>query len=64
MSTVGPPKMRKTFSDAGEATGVAVTPVLLGLAVLCGGVAVQPLEHVALLEGVIDRRLVAGTWLL
>jgi hypothetical protein len=27
-------------------------------------VAVEPLEHVALLEGVVDRRFVIGTWLL
>jgi hypothetical protein len=53
MSTVGPPKMRKTS-----------TLVLLCLVVLCGGTAVEPLEHVALLEGVVDRRFVVGTWLL
>jgi hypothetical protein len=41
--------------------GVAVTPILLGLVVLRGGTAVEPLEHVALLEGVVDRRLVVGT---
>jgi hypothetical protein len=49
---------------SGEATGVAVTPILLGLAVLRGGAAIEPLELVALLEGVVDRRLVVGTWLL
>jgi hypothetical protein len=43
--------MRKTFSTA----GVAVTPVFLGLNLLA---AVILLEHVALLEGVVDRRLV------
>jgi hypothetical protein len=41
-----------------EATGVAVTTILLGLAILRGGAAVVLLEHVALLEGVVDRCLV------
>jgi hypothetical protein len=63
MSTAGPPKIRKTFFHGGEAVGVAVIPVLLGLTVLRGGAAVEPLEHVALLEGVVDRRFVVGTWL-
>jgi hypothetical protein len=44
-----------------EATGVAVTPILLGLAVLRGGEAVVSLEQVTLLEGVVDWRLVVGT---
>jgi hypothetical protein len=47
-----------------ETTGVAITPVLLGLAILCGGATVVLLEHVALLEGVVDRRLVVRTGLL
>jgi hypothetical protein len=64
MSTVGPPEDEEDVFYGGEATGVAVTPILLGLAVLRGGTAVEPLEHVALLEGVVDRRLVVGTWLL
>jgi hypothetical protein len=59
-----PPEDEEDVLHRGEATGVAVTPILLGLAVLRGGAAVEPLEHVALLEGVIDRRLVVGTWLL
>jgi hypothetical protein len=59
-----PPKDEEDVFHSGEATGVAVTPILLGLAVLCGGMVVGPLEHVALLEGVVDRRLVVGTWLL
>jgi hypothetical protein len=49
---------------SGEATGVAITAVLLGLIVLRGGAAVEPLEHVALLESVVDRCFVVGTWLL
>jgi hypothetical protein len=64
MSTVSPPEDEEDVLHRGEATGVAVTPILLGLAVLHGGATVEPLEHVALLEGVIDRRLVVGTWLL
>jgi hypothetical protein len=66
MSTVAPlpPEDEEDVLHRGEATGVAVTLVLLGLAVLRGGAAIEPLEHVALLESVIDRRLVVGTWLL
>jgi hypothetical protein len=40
------------------ATDILVTAILLGLAILRGGVAVVLLEHVALLEGVVDRCLV------
>jgi hypothetical protein len=47
-----------------EATGVSITTVLLGLAILCGGAAVVPLEHVALFEGVVDWRLVVQAGLL
>jgi hypothetical protein len=47
-----------------EAAGVAITPVLLGLSVLRGGAAVELLEQVALLEGVVHRCLVVWTWLL
>jgi hypothetical protein len=59
-----PPEDEEDILHRGEATGVAVTPILLGIAVLRGGVAVEFFEHVALLEGVVDRRLVVGTWLL
>jgi hypothetical protein len=58
-----PPEDKEDIFHGGEAVGVAVIPVLLGLAVLRGGAAVEPLEHVALLEGVVDRRFVVGTWL-
>jgi hypothetical protein len=58
-----PPEDEEDVLHRGEATGVAVTPILLGLAVLRGGTAIEPLEHVALLEGVVDRHLVVGTWL-
>jgi hypothetical protein len=64
MSTVAPPEDEEDVFHGGEASSVAVTPILLGLAVLRGGTAVEPLEHGALLEGVVDRRLVVGTWLL
>jgi hypothetical protein len=64
MSTVGPPEDEENIFHSGEATGVTITPVLLGLGVLRGGAAVEPLEQVALLEGVVDWRLVVGTWLL
>jgi hypothetical protein len=46
-----------------EATGVAITPVLLGLTLLRGDATVVLLEHITLLEGVVDRRLVVRTWL-
>jgi hypothetical protein len=59
-----PPEDEEDVLHNGEVAGVAITPVLLGLVVLRGGAAVEPLEHVALLEGVVDRRLVVGTWLL
>jgi hypothetical protein len=64
MSTVGPPEDEENVLHRREATGVAVTPILLGLAVLRGGAAVELSELVALLEGVVDWRLVVGTWLL
>jgi hypothetical protein len=47
-----------------EATGVSVTTVLLGLAILRDDAAVVFLEHVALLEGVVDRCLVVWSRLL
>jgi hypothetical protein len=64
MSTVGPLEDEEDILHRGEATDIAVTSILLGLTVLRGGAAVEPLEHVALLEGVVDRRLVVGTWIL
>jgi hypothetical protein len=64
MSTVGPPEDEEDVFHRGEAAGVAVTPILLGLAILRGGVAVVSLEQIALLEGVVDWRLVVRTGLL
>jgi hypothetical protein len=59
-----PPEDEEDVFHRGEATGVAVTPILLGLAILRGGVVVVPLEQVALLEGVVEWRLVVRTRLL
>jgi hypothetical protein len=64
MSTVGPPEDEEDILYGGEAADVPVTPILLGLFILRGGTTVEPLEHVALLEGVVDLRFVVGTWLL
>jgi hypothetical protein len=58
------PEDEENVFHSGEAAGVAITPILLGLVVLRGGAAIKPLEHVALLKGVVDRCLVVGTWLL
>jgi hypothetical protein len=64
MSTVAPPEDEENVFHSGEAASVAITPILLGFDALRGGVAIKPLEHVALLEGVVDQCLVVGTWLL
>jgi hypothetical protein len=57
-----PPEDEEDVLHSGEAAGIAVTPILLHVAILRGGGAtVEPLEHVALLEGVVDRRLVVAT---
>jgi hypothetical protein len=53
-----PPEDEENVLYRGKASDVAVTPIILGLAVLRGGTAVVSLEQVALLEGVVDRRLV------
>jgi hypothetical protein len=60
---LAPEDEEDVFHD-GEAAGVAITPVLLGLVALRGGAAVEPFEHVALLEGVVYRRFMVGTRLL
>jgi hypothetical protein len=64
MSTVAPPEDEEHVFHSGEAASVTITPVLLGFGVLRGGAAIEPLEQVALLEGVVDRCLVVGTSLL
>jgi hypothetical protein len=65
MSTVAPPpEDEEDVFHRGEAAGVAVTPILFGIAILRGGAAVVSLEQIALLEGVVDWRLVVRTGLL
>jgi hypothetical protein len=66
MSTVAPPppEDEENIFHSGEAAGIAITPILLGFGVLRGGASIEPLEQVALLEGVVDRCFVIGTWLL
>jgi hypothetical protein len=65
ISTVAPPpKDEEDVFHCGEAASIAVTPILLGLAILRGGTVVVPLEQVALLEGVVDWSLVVWTGLL
>jgi hypothetical protein len=64
MSIVGPPKTEEDVLHRWEATGVAVTTILLGFAMLRGGTAVVLLEHIALLEGVVDRCFVVRAGLL
>jgi hypothetical protein len=59
-----PPEDEEHVIHGGEAADVAITPVLLGFSVLRGGAAIELLEQVALLEGVIHWCLVVGTWLL
>jgi hypothetical protein len=59
-----PPEDEENVFHSGEAAGVTITSILLGLGILRGGAAIEPLEQVALLEGVVDWRLVVGTWLL
>jgi hypothetical protein len=58
------PEDEEDVFHRGEAAGVAVTPILLGPTVLRGGAAVVFFEHVALLKGVVDRRLVVREGLL
>jgi hypothetical protein len=55
------PEDEEDVLHRGEAAGVAVAPILLGLDVVRGGATVVSLEQVALLEGVVDRRLVVQT---
>jgi hypothetical protein len=63
MSTVAPEDEEDVF-HRGEATGVAITRILLGLTILRSGAAAVSIEQAALLEGVVDRRLVVRTGLL
>jgi hypothetical protein len=57
------PEDEEHVPNDGEASGVAISSVLLDLCILRGGAAVELLEHIALLEGVVHRGLVVWTWL-
>jgi hypothetical protein len=57
MSTVGPPKDEEHVLHGGEAADVTVSSVFLGLCLLRSGAAIEFLEHIALLKGVVHRVL-------
>jgi hypothetical protein len=59
-----PPKDEEHVLHGGEAAGVAISSVLLGLRILRGGATVELLEHVALLKRVVYWGLVVWTRLL
>ena len=65
MFVVGPPKMKKAFStEGGLVVSTFVTSILLlVLVAMCDAVVILP-EHLALLEGVVDRALVVRARLL
>jgi hypothetical protein len=63
MLTVGPPEDEEHVLHGGEAASVAVSSVFLGLCLLCGSAAIELLEHVTLLKGVVYWGLVVRTWL-
>jgi hypothetical protein len=58
------PKDEEDVLHRREATGIPVTAILLGLAILNGNAVVVFLKHVTLLEGVVDRGLVVWARLL
>jgi hypothetical protein len=65
MSTVAPPpKDDEDILYDGEAASAPVTTILLGLVLLRSDATVVLFEHVALLEGVVDRGFVVRTRLL
>jgi hypothetical protein len=57
------PKDEEHVFHGGEAVGVAIASVFLGLCLLHGGAAIELLEHIALLKGVVYWGLVVRTWL-
>jgi hypothetical protein len=59
-----PPEDQEDVFHRGEVADVAITAILVGLAILRGSATVVSLEQVALLEGVVDWRLVVRTGLL
>jgi hypothetical protein len=64
MYTVGPPEDEEDVLHRRETAGAPITSVLLGLVLLRGDAAIVLLEHIALLEGVVDRSLVVRARLL
>jgi hypothetical protein len=58
------PKDEEHVFHGGEAADVAISSVFLGLCLLRGGAAIELLEHIALLKGVVYWGLVVRTWLL
>jgi hypothetical protein len=58
MSTIAPPEDEEDVLHRREVAGVPVSTILLSLTFLHGGTAIVLLEHVALLEGVVDHGLV------
>jgi hypothetical protein len=59
----GSPEDEEHVLHGGEGTSVAISSVLLGLCLLRGGAAIELLEHVALLKGVVDWGLMVRAWL-
>jgi hypothetical protein len=59
----GSPKDEEHVLHGGEAAGVAISSVFLGLRFLRGGAAIELLEHIALLKGVVHWGLMVMTWL-
>jgi hypothetical protein len=60
----GSPEDEEHVLHGGEAAGVAISFIFLGFRLLRGGAAIELLEHVALLKGVVYWGLVLRTWLL
>jgi hypothetical protein len=56
-----PPKDEEHVFHGGETACIAVAPVFLGFCLLRGGAAIELLEHIALLKGVIHWGLVVRT---
>jgi hypothetical protein len=57
-----PPKDEEHIFNGGEVACVAIASVFLGLCLLRGGTAIEFLEHIALLKGVVHWGLVIRTW--
>jgi hypothetical protein len=59
----GSPEDEEHVLHDGEAAGVAISSVFLGLCFLRGSVAIELLEHFAVLKGVVYWGLVVRRWL-